>query len=126
MQVKRLINASVEEVWEILIDTQLWPVWGPSVSAVECSQRRITADSCGRLKTAIGLWVEFEISCFEPLSFWDWKVAGLPATGHRLESKGAAISALMFELPFVALPYALICRQALNRVAQLAEGAKDD
>lgn len=121
MQVTKTINASTEGVWEILIDTSLWPVWGPSVQAVDCSQRYISAGVKGRLKTALGLWADFEITAYEPLRYWGWKVAGIPATGHRLRRLAGETCELIFEMPFVAFPYALICRQALNRIARLTE-----
>jgi hypothetical protein len=121
MQVTRLINASAERVWEVLIDTQLWPVWGPSVQQVDCAQRYISAGVSGRIKTAIGLWADFKITEYDQLSYWGWKVAGVPATGHRLRRLNGKSCELIFELPFVAFPYALICRQALNKIARLAE-----
>ncbi len=124
MQVARVINTSAERVWEILIDTRLWPVWGPSVQEVECAQRYISAGVSGRIKTAIGLWAEFTITEYKQLSYWGWKVAGVPATGHRLMRLSDQSCELIFELPFVAFPYALICRQAANRIAQLATTEK--
>ena len=125
MQVSKLIHAPIEVVWEVLIDTRQWPIWGPSVKAVSCSQRYITAGLQGQLKTVVGLWTNFEITDFEPQRYWHWKVAGIPATGHRLEKRGESSCELIFEMPFVALPYALICRQAANRIAKLAEQAAD-
>jgi len=121
MKVTRVINASAERVWEILTDTRLWPVWGPSVQAVDCAHRHISAGVSGRIKTAIGLWADFKITEYQPQSYWGWKVAGVPATGHRLRRVSAASCELIFEMPFVAFPYALICRQAANRIARLAE-----
>ncbi|SHJ04379.1 Polyketide cyclase / dehydrase and lipid transport [Malonomonas rubra DSM 5091] len=125
MQVSRRINAPPQRVWEILIDTEQWPVWGPSVTAVDFPKRWIEAGSAGRIKTAIGLWSEFEITDFELMQYWGWKVAGLTATGHRLIAHGDEHCELVFELPFIALPYALICRQAANRIARMAEGEKE-
>jgi hypothetical protein len=122
MQVTKLINASVERVWEILVDTRLWPVWGPSVQAVDCDQRYISAGVSGRIKTAIGLWADFKITAYQQHSHWGWKVAGVPATGHRLRRVSDESCELVFELLFVAFPYALICRQAANRIAGLAQG----
>lgn len=120
MQVVKRINAPLERVWEILTDTRQWPTWGPSVCQVECPQQYIDRGLQGRLKTAIGLWVRFEITNCEAPVFWDWKVAGFKATGHRLKKLSENSCELIFELPAVAFPYALICRQAANRIARLA------
>ena len=85
MQVIKIINAPLERVWDILTDTRQWPAWGPSVRHVECPQRYIYSGLQGRLKTAVGIWVTFEItSCEAPVS-WGWKVSGVAATGHRLK-----------------------------------------
>lgn len=121
MQVSKVINAPLQKVWTILIDTEQWPVWGPSVKAVACSQQFISAGLKGKIQTAVGLWINFEVTSFEPLSYWNWKVAGVPATGHRLKELSDTRCELIFELPLVAFPYALICRQAINRIAQLAQ-----
>jgi len=126
MQVRKRINASTERVWDILINTQLWPEWGPSVQAVDCSQSVISAGVSGRIKTAIGIWVAFTITEFEPVRFWGWNVAGFPATGHRLEKIDDANCDLVFELPLVAFPYALICHQAARRIARIAEEKTDE
>ncbi len=121
MQVAKQINAPAEAVWNALVDTQQWPHWGPSVKAVECSQRIIAACVEGRVKSILGPWVPFMITRFEPLVYWDWKVAGIPATGHRVKRLGSGRCELIFEMPFVAFPYAVICRQAAERIARLVE-----
>lgn len=120
MQVNKTINAPLERVWELLTDTWQWPTWGPSVSRVDCPQRYIHSGLQGRLRTAVGIWVSFEITSCEAPVFWNWKVAGVAATGHRLKKLTDCSCELIFELPFVAFPYALICRQAANRIARLA------
>jgi hypothetical protein len=121
MQVRKLINAPVEIVWEMLIDTRQWPFWGPSVSAVECPQQYISAGIRGRVKTSVGIWLPFAITLFEPPTCWRWEVAGLPATGHRLINLGPESCEAIFELPLAAFPYALVCRLALGKIARLAE-----
>ncbi len=120
MQVNKKIDAPLERVWEILTDTRQWPAWGPSVLRVDSPQRYICSGLQGRLKTAVGIWVSFEITNCEAPVFWDWKVAGFAATGHRLKKLNKNSCELNFELPFAAFPYALICRQAANRIARLA------
>ena len=120
MQVIKIINAPLERVWDILTDTRQWPAWGPSVRRVDCPQRYICSGLQGRLKTTVGVWVRFEITRCEAPVFWDWKVAGVAATGHRLKKLTENSCELIFELPFTVFPYALICRLAANRIARLA------
>jgi len=120
MQVVRTINAPLDKVWEILTDTRQWPIWGPSVCHVDSPKRYIYSGLQGRLKTIVGVWVTFEITNCEAPFFWDWKVAGFTATGHRLRKLNENKCELIFELPFAVFPYALICRQAANRIACLA------
>jgi len=124
MQIRHVINAPPQQVWKVLIDTRQWPVWGPSVTAVKSPRQYIDAGLKGRLQTVIGLWVPFEITDFEPLHFWSWKVAGIPATGHRLEIIDDNRCELIFEMPAFALPYALICRQAATRIGRLAQSER--
>ncbi len=121
MQVKKSINAPIEMVWKILTDTQLWPVWGPSLSAINCPQRYISAGTKGQLKTSIGPWLPFVITRFEAPRYWNWAVAGIPATGHRLNALGPGRCELIFEMPLAVFPYALICRRAAKSIARLAE-----
>lgn len=124
MQIRHVISAPPEQVWNVLIDTRQWPVWGLSVRAVKSPGQYIDAGLKGSLQTVIGLWVPFEITDFESLHFWSWKVAGIPATGHRLTKIDENHSELIFEMPAVALPYALICRQAARRIGRLAQTEK--
>ncbi len=121
MDVVRLIEAPAETVWKILIDTDQWPLWGPSVARVDCPQRLISAGVKGRVKTVVGLWLPFEITAFEEPVYWHWKVGGIPATGHRVTAKGPNRCELVFEIPFGAFPYAIICRRAAENIARLAK-----
>ena len=121
MQVKMRINAPIKTVWKILTDTQLWAGWGPSLKAVDCPQRFITAGAKGRVKTSLGPWLPFVITRCEAPCYWKWAVAGIPATGHRLNELGPGRCELIFEMPLAVFPYALICRRAAKSIARLAE-----
>lgn len=120
MQITKVIAAPAARVWEILTDTRLWPLWGPSVSAVDSPRRYLAAGLQGRVQTAVGLWLPFEITRFEAPSYWHWRVAGLPATGHRVTSLDEGECALSFEFPLWAAPYGLVCRLAAEKIARLA------
>lgn len=119
---KAEIAAPAARVWSILIDTSLWPVWGPSLRGVAGAGRFIDAATEGRLQTAFGIWLSFEIDHFEDGRYWSWRVAGVPATGHRVEPLGRNRCRLRFEVPTLAAPYLAVCRVACRRIRAMAEG----
>ncbi len=108
-----------ERVWRLITDTRTWHRWGPSVRAVDCDDRTIHAGASGRIRTPVGIWVPFVVGTFEPGSYWDWRVAGVPATGHRVEPLGANRCRLTFTVPAWAFGYGLVCRLALIRIDRL-------
>ncbi|MEE4376271.1 MAG: SRPBCC family protein [Candidatus Competibacteraceae bacterium] len=121
IQVARIINAPPGPVWAILTDIQQWPHWGPSVRAVQCADRHICKGSSGRVLTALGFWAPFVITEFEEGRYWCWRVFGIPATGHRVESIGEDRCRLLFEIPTLATPYAVVCKIAMKRIAHLSK-----
>ena len=107
-------------LWELITDTAQWPIWGPTVKAVECATRFIDQNTRGRVRTSAGIWLPFEINRFEPGCFWDWRVGGVNATGHRIQTIGADDrSVLWFEMPVYATPYIIVCQVALQRINKL-------
>ena len=120
MQVAKIIDAPLETVWQILVDTRLWPLWGSSIIAVDCPQRWIAQGVEGWVKTALRIWLPFKISSFDAPLCWNWDVAGIPATGHRLQRLGADRCELIFEVPYGIFFYAAICRRAMENIARLA------
>ncbi|MDJ0624161.1 MAG: SRPBCC family protein [Desulfocapsaceae bacterium] len=119
--VEKSTGAQLEEVWKVLTDTTLWPLWGPSVSAVESKHRSIRAASSGRVRTALGFWLPFTITSYDELKFWSWKVGGIQATGHRLIRKEDGGCRIIFDMPWWAAPYSLICLLAIGRIIKLVE-----
>lgn len=115
--VSRSIGASREAVWDVFRDTELWSVWGPSVRAVDCTDRYVESGTTGRVRTPVG-WVPFEVTTCDSFR-WAWDVAGVPATGHRVESDGDGACRAGFEVPPLAAPYAVVCRRALRRIELL-------
>jgi len=117
--VSREIAADRETVWDVLTDTEQWPEWGPSVTAVDSPQRYIAAGTTGRVRLPGGLWVPFEITeCGEYR--WGWRVARVPATGHRVEATSGGCR-VGFEVPLYGAVYAPVCRRALARIERLVE-----
>ena len=114
------IAVSASRVWPLLAEFRYWPVWGPSVRAVEAETESIAAGLRGRVQTAIGLWLPFEIVRCEPERFWDWKVAGVRATGHRLVPIGAERTRVEFTASRFFFLYLPVLDRGLHRLAELA------
>ena len=115
------IKAPSSAAWELLIDTQRWPEWGPSVARVDCADRYIALGSVGSVQTAFGPWLPFEITQFTAGQYWHWQVAGLPATGHRVLSLGPSLCRVVFEVPVLAAPYLFVCKIAVQRIKNILE-----
>lgn len=122
--VSRVVSAPVDRVWDVLVSVDDWPAWGPSVSAVTGVDGRIEAGSSGRVRVA-GVWVPFTIeTCADHR--WTWRVAGIPATGHRVDAVGVDRCEVGFEIPVAASPYVVVCVAALRRIERLATSRSRD
>jgi len=119
LSVSRHYPVSPQTAWHVLTDTSLWPVWGPTVRDVRCSERFIRKGSKGRVLTPIGLWVPFLITEYDALRFWGWKVGGIRATGHRLIACDEHSCRIVFEVPCWWFPYVIVCRKAAAKMAEL-------
>lgn len=117
LEVSRYVAAAPERAWEVLTDTHRWPEWGPSVRAVECEKRYVEEGTSGRVRTPLGVWVPFTVDTCRDRR-WTWRVAGVPATGHRVESATGGCR-VVFELPVLGAGYAPVCELALRRIATL-------
>ena len=118
-EVSELLEAPTSSVWRLITDTQTWTRWGPSLTQVDCPERYIRGGLEGRIRTIAGIWLPFIIERFDPGAYWDWRVAGIAATGHRVESKGPGLCLLTFTIPIWAVGYGIICRIALNRIEMM-------
>ena len=114
------IETPTHVAWRLLIDTAEWPNWGPSVRAVDAPHRLIGPGMRGRIQTAPGLWLPFEITSWEPGESWAWRVAGVDATGHRVEPLGAERCRVSFVVPHWAPLYRPVCASALREIAERA------
>lgn len=112
------MRAPVDAVWDVLVDTDRWPEWGPSVRAVDVPVRRIERGTTGRVRIPGGVWVPFEVTACEPYR-WSWDVARIPATGHTVEPLGADRCRVAFDMSLLAGGYAPVCREALSRIATI-------
>ena len=120
------IDAPVSRVWRLLTDTQTWTRWGPSVREVASTERFIRAGLTGRIRTPFGIWVPFTIDTFEPEHYWDWRVGGVAAPGHRVDPRGPDQCRLTFTVPVWATGYTVVCRVALNRIKRLLALSSQD
>ena len=122
--VSRRVAASAEDVWALLTDTRTWPVWGPSVTAVEPAAAGpgsggLAFGSRGKVRTVLGAALPYTVTAFEAGRYWSWSMAGIPATGHRvLPRDGGCL--VTFTVPWWAPAYLPVCALALRRIERLA------
>ncbi len=116
----RDIEAPAEILWDLLIDPQQWPSWGPTVRGVELQSEQLELGSTGIVTTVVGVGLNFEVTDFDPGARWAWKVAGVPATDHTVEPLGADRCRVGFGVPWAAAPYLSVCQLALQRLERIA------
>ena len=114
------IDAPAATVWGLLVDLDAWPRWGPSVRRASVEGGALAAGAHGKVTTAAGFSLPFEVTAFEPGVGWAWKVGGINATDHRVEPLGADRCRVGFGVAWPATPYLAVCRIALGRLARLA------
>jgi hypothetical protein len=115
------IQAPASAAWKLLTDTTRWTQWGLSISRVESAEQYIGPGSTGRVQTIIGVWLPFRVTEFVAGQRWGWEVAGIPATGHRVESLGPDRCRVSFEVPLLAVPYLAVCKLAAQRIRNILE-----
>jgi hypothetical protein len=122
LAIGRDVDAPPEATAKALRDTRRWSEWSPSVRGVESADRYVETGTTGRVRVA-GAWIPFRVTGATRLR-WDWEVAGIPATGHRVERYAGEPDRcrVVIEVPLLAAPYVPVCRRALDRFAALVEG----
>jgi hypothetical protein len=118
IRVSRPVDAAADTCWDLLTDTERWPAWGPSVTAVDSDDRHIREGTTGRVQVVGGVWLPFEITTCRDHR-WTWRVARIPATGHYVEN--GVRTRVGFEVPVLAAGYVPVCVRALQDLAALAE-----
>jgi len=117
LEVSRVVAAEPRDAWALLTDTHRWTEWGPTVTGVVATDRFVRRGSRGRVRTPAGVWLPFEVT--DCVSFrWRWTVAGVRATGHRVEALDEGCR-VVFEVPLSAWWYVPVCRAALRRIETL-------
>jgi uncharacterized protein YndB with AHSA1/START domain len=120
MDVSRVVAAPPSTMWALLAHPHRWPEWGPTVRHVECGDAEIRAGTHGRVRTPLGVWLPFTVTAVDPGRTWHWRVAGITATGHRIEPVDEHHARVVFEIPWWAPPYAIVARAALRNLTRLA------
>jgi hypothetical protein len=117
LTVDRVITAPPEAVWDVLVDVDAWPRWGPTISRAQLDKHgeALKLGSTGQVYTPVGVALPFVISEFDAGRYWAWKVAGVPATRHRVDRVGGG-SRVTFEVPWWASAYLPVCSLALRRI----------
>jgi Polyketide cyclase / dehydrase and lipid transport len=67
---RRFVRATPDEAWALISRTGSWPLWGPSVSAVEPVDGTLSVGMRGRVRTPVGIWLPFHITSFDPPRSW--------------------------------------------------------
>lgn len=114
------IEAPADAVWDVLVDLDAWPEWGPSVRSATVEGGVLTAGARGTVRTAVGATLPFEVTTFEPGHRWAWRVGGIDATDHRVDPLGPDRCRLAFGVAWPAAAYLSVCRIALGRIEHLA------
>ena len=118
--VSRIVRTAHETAWEILVDVDAWPRWGPTVARAELDHSGpLGRGSRGRIWTPVGVALPFTIVEFEPQRHWKWAVAGIPATWHAVEPVDGGCR-VTFGAPWWATAYLPVCVIAVDRIAQMA------
>jgi len=118
LTVTRHIDAPAEAVWKLLVDTDAWPQWGPTVAGGEIDGDGLTLGATGRVITPVGIPLPFTITEFDPGRRWAWSVAGVPATSHAVEPDGDGCRASM-SAPWWAPIYLPVLAIALARIEKM-------
>ena len=115
--VGRDVAVPAETAAEFLRDTRTWPEWGPAIDGVESSDRYVRTGTTGSVRVG-GVWLPFRVTGCTGRR-WDWRVAGLPGTGHRVDRYVGDPDRchVVIEVPLVAAGYVPVCRRALDRFA---------
>lgn len=114
------IAANAGVVWDVLVDLDAWPKWGPSVQRAELTDPGpLRLGARGTVWTPLGVAIPFTITHFSPGRSWAWEVAGIGATHHEVRPvQGGSVAS--FGVPWWAPAYLPVCAIALRRIARLA------
>lgn len=116
------IDASAEAVWDLLVDLDRWPDWGPTVrgAGLDDGGRRLHAGAAGRVRPVAGPALPFAVTGWVEAREWSWRVAGVPATAHRVTPLAHDRCRLALGTPVWAPAYLPVLALATRRLRTLA------
>lgn len=119
-----VVNAPAKDVWRLLIDTDQWSRWGPSVTGARVDGGTIIGPAArGAVRTPVGVWINFDITEWQKGKDelrWSWRVAGVPATSHWVRPISATSCRVGMDVPLWAPAYLVVIEVALRRIRSLA------
>lgn len=121
----RDLDAPAAAVWEVLVDLDRWPLWGPTVrrATLDDDTRRLGPTSTGHVRPVVGPAVAFAVTDWDEGRLWAWSVAGVPATHHRVVPRGPDRCRLAMAAPVWAPAYLPVLDLALRRIERLVASA---
>ncbi len=116
------VDAPAAVVWALLVDLDRWPEWGPTVAGADLDGggRRLGPDARGHVRPVVGPALPFRVTTWVPGHEWAWRVAGIPATTHRVTPLGADRCRVALGTPVWAPAYLPVLSLAVHRLARLA------
>lgn len=123
LTVDRVIAAPPAAVWKLLVDLDAWPKWGPTIRGARLDEphKQLALAATGVVQTSLLVSVPFVVTEFDPGRRWAWKVAGIPATRHRVDRVDGGARASI-AVPWWATPYLTVCSIALRRIDEMLTG----
>lgn len=123
------VDAPADVAWDLLVRTDLWPRWGPTVrrAVVDGAADRIHAGATGTVWTTLGPALPFRIEEWQdegPVRRWSWRVAGVAATSHVVTEREGGGCRVEFTAPWWAPGYAPVLWLGLRRVRSLARARR--
>lgn len=124
------VAAPARTAWDLLVEPAWWPRWGPTVRAARLDDgtTRLTAGATGSVQTPVGVWLPFRVegwreddAVVDGVREWSWRVAGVPATTHRVISLGPDRCRVEMSAPWWAVGYLGVLGVALVRIRRLSE-----
>jgi uncharacterized protein YndB with AHSA1/START domain len=117
LTVDRSVPVPPSAVWKLLVDLDAWPKWGPTIRHAQLDPplTELALHATGKVQTTLSIAIPFTISEYDPGRQWAWRVAGVPATRHRVEPLGDGAK-VTFSVPWWSAAYLTVCAVALRRI----------
>src|ERR1700733_8288158 len=110
LAVDRLIAAPSSAAWNVLVDLDAWPQWGPTVSGarLDSPHTELSLGATGVVRTSLGFGVPFVVTEFEPGRHGGGRGAGPPAPPPPVQPVGRHTRVSM-GVPWWATGYLAVC-----------------